>query len=93
MRRKSITPTIRRIFEEMADAAAWSKRQVESGKDVDFDRIRYVVLQNSIAHCMYVTMGWTRDDARHYATALVESKIKHQNATVPQTITTQTTEK
>lgn len=73
-RKTPLSATTRAMFVEMADAAAYSKRQYKLHPDApteEFSRTRWIVLENTIENCLYVALHWPRDDARKYAGALV----------------------
>lgn len=85
-RRTPIGPTIRRVFVEMADSAAYSKRQYKANpnaRDADFDRHRWTILENAIETCLYVALHWTQEDARKYAGALVLTREEWQTREAP----------
>ena len=81
MRRTPITPTMRRVLAEMADGAAYSKRMITQGpaRDVDFNRTRYVVLENTIANCLFVALRWDMNDARKHSEELVSQRVQAQD--------------
>lgn len=82
-RKTPISKTMRRALVEMADSAAYSKRIYKLDSDSDFHRIRWVVLQNTIENILYTVLSWPRDEANHYAVALVLTREHHQNTACP----------